>query len=157
MRMLMIASLAALLTASAAAAHDYKLGELRIEHPYARATPEMAKTGVVYMTIENQGGGDTLISARTSAAASAMLHESRMQDGVMRMRALQGGLPLPAGGTVALAPGRRHIMLMGLKAPLQEGGHFPLTLRFEKAGDITVDVSVEGMAAGVSARGHKMQ
>ena len=71
----------------------------------------------------------------------------KVVNGTMQMRELAGGLPIPADGTAVLKPGSYHVMLIGLKKPLKEGETFPLTLTFEKAGKITVDVPVKAMGA----------
>jgi copper(I)-binding protein len=136
------------LTASAAAAHEYKIGELTIEHPWARASAGNAKTGAVFMTIVNTvGGSDRLLSASTPIAATAELHTHLMDsDGVMKMRQVEA-VELAPGATTKLAPGGYHVMLMGLTERLLEDTTFPLTLRFERAGELTVDVVVEPVAA----------
>ena len=67
--------------------------------------------------------------------------------GVMKMREIAGGLPIPASGSVVLKPGSYHVMLIGLKKPLTVGEQFPLTLTFEKAGNISVTVPVQAMGA----------
>jgi len=138
---------------ASARAGEATLGDLHVGDAYARASIGMARSGAVYLEIRNRGGGDTLVALETAVAEGAMLHETRMRDGVMRMRHLAGGLPLPAGETVALAPGGTHIMLMGLRQPLREGERFPLTLRFEKAGEVEVEVEVLGVAAGAHSPG----
>jgi copper(I)-binding protein len=82
------------------------------------------------------------------------LHEMKMDGDVMRMRQV-AAVDVPAGGSVALEPGGLHVMLLGLKAPLKEGDRFPMTLRFEKAGEVKVEVHVE--AAGVGPARHDMK
>jgi copper(I)-binding protein len=76
----------------------------------------------------------------------AMLHENVEENGVVSMRHLDA-LPIAAKESVALTPEKAHVMLMGLKAPLKKGEHISLTLTFEKAGEIKVDVPVGGVAA----------
>jgi periplasmic copper chaperone A len=75
------------------------------------------------------------------------LHTHIMDGDVMRMREMEGGIPLPPGETVKLQPGGFHIMLLGLKQGLAAGSRFPLTLTFEKAGSVQVDVPVEAMGS----------
>ena len=70
-----------------------------------------------------------------------------MQDGVMKMRELAGGLPIEAGKAVSLAPGGYHLMLIQLKAPLKKGDQVPVTLTFEKAGKVDVTLDVQGIGA----------
>jgi copper(I)-binding protein len=71
----------------------------------------------------------------------------KMDGSVMRMRELDGPLEIKPGETVTLAPGGMHLMMMGLKEPLTQGERVPLTLVFEKAGKIDVDLAVEAMGA----------
>jgi hypothetical protein len=131
-----------------AAAEDYELGALTIGQPWARASAGAVKNGAAFLTVENHGTEtDRLLSAATPAAAAAELHTHMMDgDGVMRMRQVEA-IELAPGSEVKLAPGGIHIMLMGLAAPLQEATTFPLTLRFEHAGEVTVEVTVGAVAA----------
>jgi copper(I)-binding protein len=136
-----------------AAAHDYTLGDLKIGHPWSRATPPVAKVGAGYLSILNQGGAaDRLVAASSPAAGRVEIHEMRMDSGVMRMRELAQGLALPAGERVELKPGGYHLMLMDLKAPLREGADVPVTLVFERGGRIDVQLKVE--AAGARGSDH---
>lgn len=119
-----------------------KIGDLTISHIWSRATPPTAKSGVAYMQIENKGGtDDTLVSVSSPAAGNTMVHETTMEGGVMKMSHVMA-LKVPAGKTVELKPSGLHVMLMGLKAPLKATTSFKLTLTFEKAGKITIDVPV---------------
>ena len=102
--------------------------------------------GATYATITSPAQ-DRLVGTETPAAARAELHTMTMDGTVVRMRPVEGGIALPAGQPVALAPGGLHIMLMDLKAPLQAGQSFPLTLRFEHAPAQTVTVTVEPIGA----------
>ncbi|MBS0320190.1 MAG: copper chaperone PCu(A)C [Proteobacteria bacterium] len=143
-----IAALALLGVSTFAFAHDYTLKSLSIAHPYARATAPGAPVGAAYLGIENKGSTpDTLVAAKSPIAGTVQIHEMSMDGGMMKMRALPNGLPIPAGGKVSLAPSGYHIMLMNLKQPLVAGQSFPLTLTFAKAGSIDVDVNVESMGA----------
>jgi copper(I)-binding protein len=135
-------------------AHDYTLGDLKIGHPWSRATPPSAKVGAGYLSIANRGGApDRLVSAVSSVAGRVEIHEMKMDAGVMRMRELAQGLALPAGETVALRPGGYHLMLMDLRAPLREGTPVPVTLVFERAGRIEVELKVEAPTARQSGHG----
>ncbi|UTH75586.1 copper chaperone PCu(A)C [Chromobacterium sp. IIBBL 290-4] len=143
------AALIGLCLSGLAAAHSFELGSIHIGHPWSRAMPETSATGGVYLSLENKGKeADKLVSAATPRAETAELHTHINDNGVMRMRKVEGGVELPAGKTVKFAPGSYHVMLMGLKQPLKAGDHFPLTLKFEKAGSVTVDVVVQDGAAG---------
>ncbi|MBL0900373.1 MAG: copper chaperone PCu(A)C [Reyranella sp.] len=140
---------ALVLAALPAAAHDYKLGTLEIATPWTRATAPTARSGGGFMTIINKGTtADRLVAARSNASAKVEIHEMKMDGSVMRMRELEQGLEIPPGATVTLKPGGFHIMFMELKAPFAVNGKVPLTLVFEKAGSIDVEMKVEAMGAG---------
>ena len=144
---------------TAAQAHGYKLGNLEIGHPWSRATAATAPTAAAYMKITNNGAAvDRLVAAKSDAADKVEVHEMKMEGSIMRMRELEKGLEIPAGATVTLEPGGFHLMLIGLKAPLQQGTRVPVTLVFEKAGSIDIELAVAAMGAtpGQSAPGHKM-
>ena len=130
---------------------------ITVEQPYARATPGGAVTGAVYMTLTNKAQtADRLTSASSNVAAKLQIHEMAVTNGVMQMRELKDGLPVPAGGSVVLKPGGYHVMLIGLKKPLMAGETFPLTLTFEKAGNISVTVPVQAMDATKDNKGGGM-
>ena len=129
-----------LMASAPAAAQDFKLGSLTIEQPWAR--PTIAKTGAAYFTVRNDGASDdALLSIESDVSIRVEVHEMKMDGAVMRMRAVEQ-LSVPAGRSVALAPGGYHVMLIGLKAPLKEGETFPMKLVFEKAGTAEVTVKV---------------
>lgn len=104
---------------------------------------EAGSTSAVYFVVDNPGAeADNLIAAQTNAAQSAELHKSAMDSqGVMSMEH-QEQIPVPAGGKVELTPGGLHVMLTGLTTTLQPGDHLSLTLTFEKAGEISLEVPV---------------
>lgn len=155
-RHLFIAFVLLLAGIGAASAHDYKLGALEIGHPWARATPPTAPTGGGYLSIKNTGTTpDRLVSVSSPAAGTVQVHEMKMEGNVMRMRELEHGLEIKPGETVTLAPGGMHLMMMGLKEPLKQGEKVPLTLVFEKAGKIDVELAVVAMGATPSAHEHK--
>ncbi len=146
-RLLKLTATAALFFATALPALSQNASIL-VEKPWARATPGGASTGAVYMTLDNKSNAaDRLIGASTDVAAKAQVHEMKVVNGTMQMREVAGGLAIPAGGSVALRPGAYHLMLMGLKKPLKAGDSFPLTLKLEKAGEVTITVPVEAMGA----------
>ncbi|MDX2263739.1 MAG: copper chaperone PCu(A)C [Hyphomicrobiales bacterium] len=152
---LFIAAVALLSTAVCAPAHDYKKGTLTIDHPWAR--PTAGKVGAAYFAVTNAGADDALIGVKTDMSNAAELHAHIHNAEIMRMRKVET-VKTPAGATVKFEPGGLHIMLIGLKQPLIEGSSFPLTLVFEKAGEIPVDVKVETKSAhGAEAHsaGHK--
>ena len=116
---------------------------------WSRATPTHAANGAVYLTLTSPEA-DTLVGVSSPIAGSAMLHKMSMDGNVMRMRPVEGGLDLPAGKPVTLAPGGYHIMLMGLKAPLKQGQTVPLHLTFRNAAPEDVTAQVKGMGANAA-------
>lgn len=141
----------ALFTASAGAQQSAD-GALEVQHAWARASA--GKTGAAYFSLANKGAAtDRLIALKTPVAQKAELHEDKMENGIMKMRPV-GPLAIEAGQSLTLKPGADHVMLIGLKHPLKEGENFPLTLSFEKAGDVQVTVHVERAGAmGADAAG----
>ncbi|MDT1063004.1 copper chaperone PCu(A)C [Paracoccus sp. CPCC 101403] len=132
----------------AAAGHDVQLGDLSITQPYSRATAPKAPVGGGYLTVTNAGqSDDRLVSATSPLAGKVEIHEMTMDGDVMRMRPLTDGLPLPAGASVEMKPGGTHLMLMELKQPLAEGDSVPVTLTFEKAGTVELQLPVGPMNA----------
>jgi hypothetical protein len=121
-------------------------GQVKIGNAWARATPAGASTAAIYLTVEAPAA-DKLVSVSTPAAREADLHEMSMDNGVMKMRALPGGIELPAGQKVTLKPGGMHIMLSALTGPLKEGDNVPLTLNFAKSGAEQITVPVEKVGA----------
>lgn len=142
--------------APAASAADYHAGSLDISGPWSRATPKGAPVAAGYLTIKNSGTtADRLIGGSSDASARFEVHEMTMNDGVMKMRQIRGGLEIKPGATVALAPEGLHIMFVGLKKPLAAGDHIKATLEFEKAGKVEVDFDVTGMG-GPAGHAHDM-
>ena len=144
MRLLALVLVATLGFSASTLAHEFKLGELHIDHPWARASIGQVKNGAAYVTLSNHSQElDSLIAAASPVAKRVELHTVLMEDGVMKMREV-AGIEVTPGEPTLLKPGGLHIMLMGLTAPLVEGESFPLTLTFEKAGSVEVQVKVEG-------------
>lgn len=136
--------IAACLAAPPALAHAATRPAIKVENAWVRAAPVGATAGAAYMTLTNTGAAaDRLIGGASTQAARVEVHEMSMDGGVMRMRPVDGGLAIPAGGTVALKPGGYHIMLIGLKGPLSAGGKLALTLKFEKAGAMRLTLPVQ--------------
>jgi periplasmic copper chaperone A len=154
-----LVSLILAFAAGAASAQDFSAGDIAIRHPFATPTRPGASVGAAYFGgLQNLGSRpDRLLRASTPASARVELHSGEIgSDGVMRMRELDS-LPLPAGATIELRPGKGdHLMLMDLRKPLKQGESFPMTLHFELAGAVEVKVVVQeaGAAAGHSS-GHK--
>jgi periplasmic copper chaperone A len=144
---------AALATFSGAPLAQSK-GDLEIEKPWARATPPGAAVGGGYLVIRNKGvAADRLVGVSSPASARVEIHEMAMDKDVMRMREVKG-VDVPAKKSVELKPGGYHLMLIELKAPLKPGDKVPLTLRFEKAGEVKAELAVGAMTASGPAMKH---
>jgi copper(I)-binding protein len=153
-----IAGILALGAIGTALAQDYKAGDLQIDRPWSRATAPQQPNGAAYLTVTNHGSNaDRILEATSPVAATVELHTHDVDsEGVMRMRQLEA-IELPAGEATALRPGGLHVMLIGLEDRLVEGQQFPLTLVFENAGAVEVEVTVEAVTFGVGeapAMGH---
>ena len=134
--------------AGSVSAQEIKAGGLVLSHAWARATPGGAEVGGGYLTIDNKGTApDKLLGGSSPAAAEIEVHEMAMKNDVMTMRPVSGGLSIPPGQTITFAPGGYHIMMMGLKAPLKQGDRVPMTLQFEKAGNVDVTLDVQSIGA----------
>jgi copper(I)-binding protein len=163
-RQLILASIAAAAVIASslatARAEEVRAGDLVISQAWSRATPNGAKIGGSYLTIENKGTApDKLIGASSDAAGSIQVHEMSMSGGTMKMRPLESGLTIEPGKAVKLAPGGYHLMMMELKNQLKQGDKLAITLEFEKAGKVPVSFDVMGVGAqapGADAGG-KMQ
>lgn len=133
-------------------AHDYRVGALRIVHPYATPSLPGLDAAAVYLAVENKAvQGDRLLHATCDVARDTSLHRMAIEDGVMRTRRVDG-IELPARATTHLAPGEgHHVMLEGLKAPLREGDRFVLDLRFLHAGSTRISVWVQAREQGALA------
>ncbi|MBD1554325.1 copper chaperone PCu(A)C [Pseudomonas typographi] len=130
--------------ACAAQAQDYTLGALTIGQPWSQALPPNAPTVAAYFTLANAGAeDDVLLGVDSPIAGQAQMHQHIGQDGMMKMQRVTSVL-LPAAGQVNFAPMAYHVMLLDLgeRSALQPGQHFPLTLHFQRSGDITVNVDV---------------
>jgi copper(I)-binding protein len=108
---------------------------------WARATPPGVTTGAAYLTVTNEGATDRLLGASSPAARQVLLHAEVEEHGMQHMRQLES-VEVPAHGNVEFAPGRMHLMLVDIAAPLKPDATIKMTLRFEKAGDVTIDVPV---------------
>jgi copper(I)-binding protein len=148
-----VAVLAALFALSPAAqAADYDVGSIHISQPWSRATPKGASSGAGYMTITNKGSEpDRVTCVSSDASAECQIHTMTLDNGVMKMRPVEGGLEILPGQTLTLKPGGFHMMLVDLKHPLEPGQSIKATLKFEHAG--TVDVEYPIAAIGAPAPG----
>ncbi len=144
MKSKVLATVAALiLIAAPAVAQDYKIGSIKIEQPWARATPKGATIGA-----------GRLVGGSVAFAARFEVHSMTMEQGVMKMREVKDGLEIKPGETVELKPGGYHVMFVDLKQPLKQGEDVSVTLKFAKAGTIDVKYPVEAIGAGGPAMVH---
>lgn len=146
------AAIVLLSIARPALGHETVAGPLLIDHPIARETAGTKAPGGAFMTIRNSGDQvDRLIAARTPAAGKVEFHESVVDGDIIRMRPLSA-INLPARATVELRPGQgMHLMLINLTSRLQRDESFPMTLTFEKGGDVEISVRVTAITSGSAA------
>jgi hypothetical protein len=129
-------------------AHEHKQakGKVTVENAWARATFALAKTGAVYLSIDNQSENNLKllsVSVDSAVASDAQLHETLMDEEMMQMREATDGFAIPSGSTLEFSPGGKHIMLMGLEKPLTTGEQFVLSLRFENNKVMRVPIEVK--------------
>ncbi|MBS0124609.1 copper chaperone PCu(A)C [Thetidibacter halocola] len=138
------------------------MADVTIEDAYARSAMPGAPSGAAFMVIANTGAeDDRLVEARSDIAARVELHTHMdMGGGVMKMTEVEEGFVIPAGGSHALARGGDHVMFMGLKQPLVQGEAVTVTLVFEKAGEMVVEIPVDlerqDGHGGIMQKGHGM-
>lgn len=154
MKNLFLAALTALalgFIAAPAIAHDMPgamAGDLEFTAAFARAMPPAAPTGGGFVTITNHGDTDEMLTGATSPSAGMVeLHQMVMENDIMKMGEVEGGLAIPAGETVTLAPGGYHLMFMQVTAPFAEGDTVTVTLHFEHQGDVDLMLPVAPIGA----------
>jgi hypothetical protein len=136
------------LAVAAAAAEVAKVGDITIQEPWARASLGNAPNSAAYMTLQNMGATpDRLIGGSTPVATKVELHTHVMEGGIAKMRPVDG-IEVAPGAPTVLEPGGAHVMLSGLTQKLEAGATVPLTLVFEHAGEVALEVPVEGVMAG---------
>jgi copper(I)-binding protein len=138
------------LTAALALALPAWAEDIAIEDPYARAAGATAMAGAAFMTIRNDSAvADRLVAAQSDAADRVELHTHVADGDVMRMIEVEEGFAIPAGESHSLARGGDHVMLMGLRQPFEQGETISVTLTFENAGDMTVEVPIDNARTGM--------
>jgi hypothetical protein len=139
-----ILGLAALLTCALPSfAHEYKVGELLVEHPWSRELPVDIPGAAAYFTVHNHDSQvDRLVGVSSPRAQKCELHSQATNNSMMDMQHTPS-VDIPAHGEVTFQPGGNHVMLSGLDKPLKAGERFPLILEFERAGKIEVQVNVK--------------
>jgi copper(I)-binding protein len=153
MRKLLVA-LALVMMPSFALSHEYKVGDLVVDHPAAKTTPKTAMAGAGYVTIINTGDvADTLVAVEADFDR-VEIHDTKVENDVASMFQIEGAVIAP-GETLTFAPGGKHIMFMGLGGdPFEEGEAFSGTLVFENAGRIDIVFNVETLEQIVERLGH---
>ncbi|KPN20486.1 hypothetical protein AO715_11565 [Xanthomonas sp. Mitacek01] len=137
--------------------HHARIGDLELTLPWSKEVPSGAPVAAGFLSIRNQGDmDDRLIAVRSDAAARVEIHEIRHEGGMMRMRKVEAGLPVPAGATVNLKPGGYHLMFITPGAGFVRGGTVEATLVFERAGpkDVRFEVRPLSAAGPVQGRSH---
>ena len=144
----MLVASVGILFINAANANDYKVGALEIDSPWSRAIPKGASVAAGYMTIKNTGATpDRLVGVSTPVAGKVEIHEMTMDNGIMKMRPVAGGVEIAPGATVELKPDSVHLMIMNVKRRIEKGKSFAASLTFEKAGALNVEFTVEDIGA----------
>ena len=142
-------SIALMALAGSIQAQEAKVGSIKIENAYVRATAPGQPAAGAFMKIENSGTADQLVSASSPAAGEVQLHQMSMEGNVMKMGQVKD-IAIPANGSVDLKPGGYHIMLMNIKAPLKAGETVPVKLKFAKAGEVEVKLPVNAVGSGMN-------
>lgn len=138
-----------------AASEAVAVGDLEISSAWARAMLPNQPTGGAYLTITNNGEtADRLVALSSPRAGEVEIHSMEVVDDVMTMRPVEGGLEIPAGGTVALESGGLHLMFMDVAEPFAEGQNVPVTLQFETAGSVEMSIPVRKAGAGAAENHH---
>jgi copper(I)-binding protein len=139
------------------AGQSFARGDITVSGAYTRAMLPRAAAAGGYLTIANSGAAaDRLESAASAAAARVEVHEMRLEGDVMKMTPVEGGLDIPAGGSVALMPGGYHLMFMGIGTPFAEGQCVLVTLHFATAGALDIALAVGGVAQDAPVMAHDM-
>jgi periplasmic copper chaperone A len=141
MRLVQRTALVAATVLTVNTAHSQSQLAPKVEGAWARPTVHGQAGGGGYLKITGGSTPDRLLGANASISKEVELHTMEMDGNVMRMRQIEG-IDIPAGKSVELKPGGQHVMFVGLKQTLKNGAHFPIKLRFQKAGEITVEMKV---------------
>lgn len=143
MRRFVLSTVVLCIAASVSAA-DVKVGNLSIDDVWAR-TGQPGQVSAAFMDVKNKGTADKIVSAHCDCAKATELHDMKMADGKMLMMQVPA-MDVPANGDLKLKPGGYHIMLIGLNRPLAAGETLPIKLKFEKAGEVTVQAQIKDRA-----------
>jgi periplasmic copper chaperone A len=142
----LIAAALLCVAASPVSAHSITEGDITVTHPWTRPTPPGAAIGVGYMAISNNGNTEvTFTGGKTPKAKDVSIHQSSTKNDMMTMKPVPDGLPIPAGETVLLEPSGYHLMLEGLTGAIARGENIPMTLTFEGAGPVDIELHTMDM------------
>ena len=168
MKRFLVPALLGLLAATPAFAHQgmlhdgcpagqtFTAGDITVSGAFSRATLPQAKVGGGYLTIVNKGTApDRLLGGSSENAKAVQVHQMKMEGDMMKMGAVEGGLEIPAGATIALAPGgdSYHLMFMDIGQPLKPGECLAVTLKFEKAGELPIQLNIGEPSADAPPEG----
>ncbi len=141
--LIFVASIALIAAALVACQPKPEGPQIEISGVWGRPSPMVAGNGAAYMLIENTGAeDDRVIAAYSDVSETVELHDMTMEDGVMKMFHVEDGYELPAGGSVELMPGGKHVMFIGLYEKLEVGQVVTVELEFEKSGKVTVEAEI---------------
>ena len=141
--MKLVAALLLVLLSTQTFAHVHEKGDIQVRHPWSRATPPGAKVAVGYMEIRNRGAQpDRLLSASSAVAKRVEMHVTQREGEVLKMRQVES-FEIPARERYALRPGGAHLMLVDVVQPLEKGQRFMMKLRFERAGELEIELEVQ--------------
>lgn len=146
MKKILVAAAALLFSVQAQAA------DIQVTAPFMRAAPVVGGNGAAFFVLNNHGDADRLIAAESEVSKTVELHTHVKDGDIYRMRKVDA-IAIPMHGTAELKPGGDHLMFIGLNAPLKEGTQVPVTLVFEKAGKIKIEVPVQAAGAMAPAAG----
>ena len=135
----------------------FAVGDITVSGAFSRATLPQAKVAGGYLTIENKGTeSDRLLGGSSEGAKVVQVHQMKMEGDMMKMGEVEGGLEIPAGSTVILAPGgdSYHLMFMDIGQPLKPGECLAVTLKFEKAGELPIQLNIGEPSADAPPEGH---
>lgn len=135
---------AAFCAAASVYAADAKVGSMSIDDAWAR-TGQPGQVSAAYFEVKNKGAADKIVSANCDCAKATELHDVKMVDGTMKM-VPASSIDVPANGELKLKPGSYHVMLIGLNRPLVAGESLPIKVKFEKAGEVTLNAKVKDKA-----------
>lgn len=145
---IILLALGIIIAPAASFSHEFKLGDLVVDHPIARATTATAMTSAGYFMITNNGTADDTLLGVEADFPRVTIHDTTVENGVATMSHIEGGVVIPAGESVLFEPGGKHVMFMGLNGdPFEIGEEIAGELQFEKAGKVAIYFKVDDISA----------